>query len=383
MMRNMSRRPCLSTHFIALLCLTIGLLPNTHAATGDQVLDGWVQSAQEAASFIARMQKADGLFNYEFDFIPARFSADDHIVRQAGAAYGLGEFLLYSHDTRYTKTLHKALEAFAGLSIKTQSGRLISPDGRERHAKSGATALALLAELQYQQATGDNRYQALREQWLNGLLDQYLPDAGFRETPVSDEESPYFNGEIWLALASYDQWQPANSRLKEILPKVDGYLIASNSAEPDTAFFHWGAMAAARRYQASGDEKFARFAVQQGNSFLTTLKPRMRPGANTCYSVEGLLAVQQVVAAGGADGDFIQRLQQRVQAEMIKNQEFQIRPDQERIYFGKQRFLQLADLSHFTGGYLNGRYRPSARIDFTQHCLSATIKYIQHRGKAR
>lgn len=345
---------------------------------GSEANAGLPSAARQAAAFMGRMQKQDGLFQYEFDFIPAAFSEDDHLVRQAGAAYGLAEYLLFSKDNETVGVLTKALTAFERLSIPIQDGRMISFDGTPTQARTGATALALLAEMQYHRATGDERYKALRQAWRQALLAMHRPGAGFRKAPDSERESPYYNGETWLALAAYDHWHPGNPEVGRVLAEVDDYLIGQNRREPDTAFFHWGAMAAAMRHRATGDGKFARFAVQQGDLFIHKLRPRVYPGSNTCYSVEGLLAVQQVMVSGGADEALRQRIRQRVKAEMIKNQEYQIRPGQNRIYFGPNRYLQVGDLSFFAGAYLNGRHRPSTRIDFTQHCLSATVKYLRH-----
>lgn len=353
------------------------------AATVREPIADWAASARQAAGFLGRMQKADGLFHYQYDFIPARFSRDDHIVRQAGAAYGLGEYLLYSRDPDTARVMRQALNALKDISVTVGDGRMVSPGGRASRARTGATALALLAEMQYHQATGDDRFSRLRRDWLRALLAMHKPGGGFRRKPGSREESPYYNGEAWLALASHALWYADEPRLSDVLAQVDDALIRRYRDDPDTAFFHWGAMAAAQRYRGSGEARFARFAVQQADAYIHELRPRIKPDSNTCYAVEGLLEAQEVMAAGAADAKLRRELRQRVRAEMVKNRAFQIKPWQDRIHFGPRRYLQLGDLSFFEGAFLNGRYRPATRIDFTQHCLSATVKYLRYLESSR
>ncbi|MCB1905712.1 MAG: hypothetical protein KDI18_16775, partial [Gammaproteobacteria bacterium] len=65
---------------------------STYAATG---LDKRIELAAE---HIIRMQLDSGLFRYEHDFVSGADSQQNNIVRQAGAAFALGEYLLYSKD---------------------------------------------------------------------------------------------------------------------------------------------------------------------------------------------------------------------------------------------------------------------------------------------
>lgn len=84
----------------------------------------------------------------------------------------------------------------------------MSADGRYSGAWAGATALALLAELAYSQASGDDRFADLRSAWLEGLLALRIPGGGFRELPTSIAAADYLNGEAWLALAVYADMHP-------------------------------------------------------------------------------------------------------------------------------------------------------------------------------
>lgn len=67
--------------------------------------------------------------------------------------------------------LRAGLERFGLLYRSSGDGKVISLDGGYGSAFTGATAAALLAELQYYQATADGRVGQLRAAWLTPLQD--------------------------------------------------------------------------------------------------------------------------------------------------------------------------------------------------------------------
>lgn len=101
---------------------------------------------------------------------------------------------------------------------------MISLDGRYLTAATGATAVALLAELQYQQATGDDRFGLLRSAWLKGLLSLRIPGRGFRVSPTLIDDTPFYDGEAWFALAYYNERFPQDDGIARLLESLDAYL---------------------------------------------------------------------------------------------------------------------------------------------------------------
>src|ERR1700730_2033268 len=148
---------------------------------------------RRAVDYLLASQLPSGLFRYDFDFLADRSGEGDDIVRQAGAGYILAEYYLHVRDRRVRLAIEATLKTLAGLSLpigknsmqsaleqarllslpigryKLQAGldrmgllyqprgdsKVISPDGKYTRAYAGATAVALLAELQYYQATTD------------------------------------------------------------------------------------------------------------------------------------------------------------------------------------------------------------------------------------
>src|SRR5262249_30837202 len=180
-------------------------------------------------------------------------------VRQAGAVAILAEYLLESGDTSVAPTIRRALERLPALSLplgksrlqravewtgllsipfwrykmravltwlellytREGTGKLLALDGNYAGAYAGATAMALVAELLYAQASGDGRFETARAAWLNGLWALHVPRAGFRVAPTTTGSSPFSDGEAWLALALHDRWRPGHPLVQRMLGPLD------------------------------------------------------------------------------------------------------------------------------------------------------------------
>ena len=313
------------------------------------------QAIDAAQRQLIDAQLESGFFDYDFDFLRGKPTGKSNIVRQAGTAYALGEAYAYQRSVELKEPLQSAVAALANQSIAVGEGKLVSFNGKRSGIKSGATALALLAELYYYRNSGDGRFTQQREAWLRGLLDLRRPGAGFLRAPDSSEESHYYNGEIWLALAFYNATfdsRPLERRLRDI----DRAMMAAYGKEPHIGFFHWGAMAAERRFRDTGREELKRFAQSQAESYLTGLRPKRSLNANTCYSLEGMIPALTLTEPENA---LHEPLQARIEWEMRKIMTFQIQPGQSQLDLGDGILL--------------------TRIDYTQHCLSAMVKYQRWR----
>jgi hypothetical protein len=234
--------------------------------------------------------------------------------------------------------------------------------------------LALLSALMITREDRAPQLENAVQDWLKGLLAVQMQDGGFEARPGTGKQSAYSNGEIWLALAYYDLVNAGNRRVKTALERADAAFVRMYGAKPDVGFFHWGVMASAMRYRATGDNRFLDFAAQQMRQFMDELKPKVKPWVNSCYSVEGLLAGAGVIADSGRYQKLYETTMLRVRQEMEKNLRLQIRPDQKHIQMGPGRYLAAPEIPDYAGAFLNGLHRPQVRIDATQHCLSALVK---------
>jgi hypothetical protein len=374
-------------------------------------------AAQRAAAHqLVGSQLPSGLLDFDMDFLAGKGLGSGttareksaFIARQAGTAYGIAKYYEQTRDERVRAALARFVDALGALSLpigksttqhvlesirmlpppvlraslrgtleglgllytSSGDGALVAYEQGYPTAWAGTVALALLAELHYHRATGDGRFATLRERWLSGLMTLRIPGGGFREYPAALDESPYANGEAWLALAMYIETFPGGGLSAAEMREVDDYMIATYAGEFSMGFFHWGAMAASRRFATTKDRRFVAFAERQAKAALADGPGADHPG-NSCGLVEGLAASAATLAHGGGDAALLHALRTRIRTDMEKNNAMQIRPGQDRIAFGVDSELSAPRLRDYAGAYLMGRFTPSIRIDMTQHCISA------------
>ena len=327
-----------------------------------------------AATHMANIQRKTGYFSYEFDFASGSWSRADELVRQAGASYGLSEYLLTHRDDIIKGVVEKAIKAYPINSVPIKEGKKLTDNQDLKKTETGATAHALIGAMQYAKATGDHQFYADIQEWKIGLVALYHPQGGFAGGAFDPEESPYFNGEAWLALCVYADSYPNDDKVKSIMPLIDIAMIKLYTASPDIGFFHWGLMATAKRFDQTKDQKFIEFGAQQVNYFLTKMRPDFDEEVNSCYSVEGMAAVLPVLQKDKKQNLIAASLLTRLRQEMTKNMGMQIRPEQKVLLLIGGRTLTAPELPRYAGAFINGLDRPQIRIDFTQHCLSALLK---------
>jgi hypothetical protein len=373
------------------------------------------ETARRAVSYTLSVQREDGLFLYDFDFLSAAPSGEDNAVRQAGTLYALGEYLLHTGDERVAEALRRGLERMRTLSLPVgksalqsaleptglygiQSPRLASwllragllyrPEGEGRvvaqagegyeDAWAGTTALALIAEVEYRRATGDERFAGARAAWRQALLDLIVPGSGVRASPARTARSAYFDGETWLALAIYHEAFPGDAAASQALSELEDELMAWYGGEGrHRHFFHWGGMASAVRFRTTRDARFERFAADLAAWYLDDVPLDETASHTTCSAIEGTASVLATLAGRGATDPLVARLRERVTAELERNGGFQIRPGQDRMPLAKGGLLVAPVLAEHAGAILAGRYRAYTRIDLTQHCISGILKALR------
>ncbi len=361
-------------------------------------------------------QKPSGFMPYGFDFLEGKESEPDsmsapNLVRQAYAAAVFADYYNSTHDERARPALQRLLTAMGRSSLpigksKTQaliektrilsmpfgrykitaaldtlgllydptgSGMLLSPSADYSNAYTGATALALLTELRYSQASGHASFSALRDSWLDGLLAMRIPGDGFRKFPTSIDTVPYFDGEPWLALALYHAIFPHEPRVVEILPDVDAALMKKYSGDFEFDFFHWGVMAAALRYADTKDQKFLDFVKTLTQGFLDYNKAKLK-NDNNCALVEGVAdALGAMHNAGEGGSELAQKAHEWAKAEMTKAMQLQIQPGQTEVVFANAKVVA-ARMQGFSGHFRGGIYTFDTQVDLTAHCVSALLK---------
>lgn len=379
-----------------------------------------------AAHQLVRSQLPSGQFAFEHDFLLGGRRPDTevgmgrvaYITREAAAAYGLSQYYLSDRDPGVTHAIEAALRNFEKLSVPIEKasgqkalestgilalpigryklratlhwlgllyrpsgeGRLVSYDRSYETAWGGATALALLTELQFYHASQGDRFASLRQAWLQGLLVLNDRVGGFRTLPDSIDDNDLSNGEIWLALAYYTRLFPGDRATAAVVARVDGYLMRNYAARENAIYYSWAMKAAAERYAAVSDAKFAEFIAQQTRTYLSSSGVASDGSENSCADVEGLAAAYAVLnSVAHPQRDLIRRLRQRIDFEMTKNRALQIQPGQTSIDLGNRSYLSSPSVADYAGAFLAGRHQPYVRIDYTEHCICALMELDQAR----
>jgi hypothetical protein len=370
-----------AAHLLALLLAASGT--SCAAAFASDLQPALVVERQAlAAAHMAGSEEGDGRFVYELDLLAGGPLDNDHIVRQAGAGYGLSMYMAHAGRLDLAPRLARALEYYRSQSLPFIKGGVLVADGDLAGAQTGATALALLTELFFWESTRDTAYEDLRRDWLLALAALWQPEGGFASGPKAADRSPYYDGETWLALAHFERLFPGDPLVSDVLAKVDREFLVHYREHPDIGFMHWGLLAAGERYKSTGEEIFAQYAAHLAEHLLTELQPYFSPNSNACYLVEGLVAAAALLEHRSEFQSLLARLSTRIEAELVKALDLQLMLGQTQIDFGIGRFFYDESLSAHAGAFLNGRFFLRSRIDFTQHCLAALIGYEQWQ-KAR
>jgi hypothetical protein len=400
---------------IALGLLAAALVASPPASADD------LAAQRAAAHQLVGGQLDTGLLEFDMDFLAGTGAGSGKsirektafIARQAAAAYGIAKYYEQTRDERVAAPLVKLIQALGDLSLpvgKSGPQRIVESAGvlslpflrlTLRNALSdlgllytpagdgaliayghgyattwaGATAMALMAELHFFRAKGDNRFASLRARWQNGLGALRVPGKGFREYPASIDESAYANGEAWLAYAILADTFAAGPVPASDMHLMDEYMMATYAGPYNEYFFHWGAMAAARRFLTTKDARFADFLEKQMQTALDGAPPVDSPH-NSCALVEGLAAGAAALARAGR-ADSALAVHARIGAEMEKNRALQLPPARDRIALGGDIYLISPRLGAYAGAYLLGRYTPTIRVDVTHHCISAITEMQQ------
>jgi hypothetical protein len=113
----------------------------------------------------------------------------------------------------------------------------------------------------------------VRVGWLRGLLALRIPGAGVREHPETLESGSYSNGEAWLAFALYHELFPDDPDAARALSEIEEFALTWYAANPDTSFYHWGALSSAARRERGDAARLAEFAAQQAEYVLRAVPP--------------------------------------------------------------------------------------------------------------
>ena len=373
-----------------LLICTACTASDTSPTTTDQpeqnmraILD---TSLERGRSFLLHNQKAEGNFEYEYNFVDRTFSPDDNQVRQAGALWGLA---LIHHDNPTVET-REALErgfAFFREHAKTlPDGRMIIAYPGDDHGGTGTVSLVILALTEFLRTEGSIALQEKYQPFYEGLL-QFLrtlrkADGHFDSDYDLSGQSygyadPYANGEALLAMAKAAKYRGHSELWGEILGSAhrmhQTYITDALQEDPDSAttkgFYQWGTMSF---FEIATSNKadpalFTTWAVNLAEWMIDVHKTLDRP-RNTAYAYEGIISAWELARRAG-DQTATEKLGHVIGEGLRKLTSWQVGGPIPNEYLLRNP----TDDPHAVGGVMNHRAEPQLRIDVTQHQMHAVI----------
>lgn len=332
-----------------------------------------------------RQKKRSGVFSYQYEASKNRFSDEDNLVRQVGAAVALAMHAHIAGDRDSQLVANTAIDYhLQGLRPIPQTAPGV-PEAAyiataDEKNKLGVTALLALAMAEH---PNPERYAAERAKLIRGML-SLQQDSGMFLTAfppsVGTKSQEYFPGEALLAISRDYDLRPTTEALEAFdraLPFYRDYF----RARPSPAFVPWQAQAFARMARTAKRADYAAFVYEMCDwlsaSQLTPENcefPDMwggiagyqkgRAGVATASYTEGIADALALAKLRG-DAEHAKRYAVVVKAACRFIMQLQVRPEEAYFVRSPQDAI---------GGIRTTPTLNLLRIDHCQHALVALLK---------
>lgn len=349
--------------------------------TEEVLPDRLLGAAFQAAAWLLRHQRADGLFAYEFSPAKREWSGLDSIVRQAGCAWAIGAVGRARGDRAVSRAAGAAIGGLLQATLRRDGpGRLYYLAAAGEPPRLGAIPLLLLAMLETPSGTGVTRETV--ERLAATLLALQRQDGGIgviaRGLELEGSET-YYAGQVVLALARLHGARRRDRYARAIRRALDHYRERwSDEGERDLSFTTWMLQACDAWHQLEGGDDsdaiaqygfaMADWALesQHGLDHPHPLWPgafQDTPGIGTAAYSEGIAAALALAQRVG-DADRSARYREAL--------------------IGAMRFLlqltveasdaPLAAGAEHVGAVRSALHRPGLRCDNAQHLIMSALR---------
>ncbi len=340
------------------------------------------RSILAGGDFLVRMQNEDGSYKYMYYPNENRFDTKNNILRHTGVVYSL--LLLYEFSGR-PEWLESAK---AGAAFMLENIERIDDDIAyvyfNRKAKLGGAALAViaLAKLETLEPTGEY-HDVIKD--LTDFILFMQEDTGkftsfyiYKDELTSPKDSQIYPGEAMLALVRAYQ-----------LLEDDRYLAALDDAVhyyrtvfpvfPTTAFTTWTMTAMSEFYAVRPEEVYAEFAFDMADWLVE--QQYMEDATKPEYVGGYRPRVPTVAAAsrteGVCDAYILARdLGDEARAAYYEKSMLLASSFLRRLQYTRENTKHLPRPKIPRGAFFGKLGTSVARIDYTQHCISAMIKTL-------
>jgi hypothetical protein len=344
---------------------------------GQIISDGveWFKAAQES----------NGHFRYEYEPFTDSVVEGDHIVRQAGGFYELGEILV--RDPEKIHDLSETMQRSAGYFVENSVSGFYNDrsfmcllQGSDK-CTMGGTTLALIGFLDLVQAHPElqSEYGGLIDGYAQFILAMNKPGQGFanffyRYMNQTLTESSFSNGEALLALVRYYQYKPSEA-LKDV---IDKKFAVFDAYAYDTAYYLWGMAAVKDLYEIEPKEEYVAHVRAYTDWRIEPYKLKRGATRNKCAYFEGVISAYSVLEAEVTEEEKEAYLEE-IDYWLSHSADLQVgEGDTMKMTFGTNiaTYLTVPKPEVAVGGFLTGANAATQRIDYTQHCLSSYLQKL-------
>ena len=335
-------------------------------------------AALQAAAWLLRHQRTDGLFAYEFSPQTQSWSAADSIVRQAGCAWAIASVGRARRDRAVSRAAGAAIDGLLRATLRRDGpGRLYYLAAAGEPPRLGAIPLLLLAMLEAPQAAGATRETVERLAATLLAIQEPSGTLGVTARGLDLEGSEtYYAGQVVLALARLHGARRRDRYARAIANAINHYHVRwADEEERDLSFTTWMLQACDVWHQINGGDETVEYGFamadwalesQHGADHPHPLWPgafQNTPGIGTAAYAEGIASA---LALAQRVGDA--KREARYRASLL----------------GAMRFLlQLtveASDAPFVGGdeqigaLRSALHRPGLRCDNAQHFIMSALR---------
>ncbi|MBN1794384.1 MAG: hypothetical protein JW844_05415 [Candidatus Omnitrophica bacterium] len=359
----------------------------THLNPSDLTMEGMRTAVNSAVGWYGEIQKREGLFWYQYLPSLRRYIADDNMVRQAGACYGLAQAARIFGDEKAracaTKAIDCLLESIEYLDRAENKAFIKTED----QGKLGVTALTLLA---MSELALEDRYAPYMEKMANAILSLQKTNGSMATYFLNRRRqgsSDYYPGEAMLAIIRLYRLNH-DERYIAFLKRAFPYYSAYWRSNKNTAFVPWQSSAMSGLYQVTGDRQYADFVFEMNDWIIeyqldesTAPYPDYvggyskgggEPGNSSASYTEGMVdAYYLAKVLGDTEREGRYRKSLRDAAAFLLNLQYD---DIDTFY------LPRSQTNKVVGAFKQSPSGSAVRIDYTQHAITALARIYEVLG---
>ncbi|MBD3207814.1 hypothetical protein GF319_15900 [Candidatus Bathyarchaeota archaeon] len=344
-------------------------------------------SVISGADFLVRMQNTDGSFKYIYYPESNEYSTANNILRHTGVVYSLLMVYEYSGEEKYLWAAEHGID-FLMRHVEYMDEEKAYVFFNDK-AKLGGAALAAIALAKHEELEATGEYRDTVRHLVDFILYMQQDSGKFTSFYIyngeykSPSDSQIYPGEALLALIRAYGLLEEEEYLTSMEKAFEHYSQAFKD-DPSTAFTSWTTTALAELHLIRPERKYVDFVFLM-QDWLTS--GQYTHGADDPRYLGGYGPGVPTVSAGSktegvADAYLLaERVNDRERAERYKESMMMAVNFLTQLQYTEELASIHPDPEVAVGAFFHHFGEYSARVDYTQHCISAMIKALTYHDQ--